>query len=201
MRETSVRACGAAVMVGAITWAVTWLVAGPPEEGVNQSVEIWGSFAYQLGLVALLAAMRATDATGPSRWGRAVVTGEAVLVALAIAWTLPHLADPNYMSKHDSVLLVVLDAAWPLSMLGLVAVGVAVARAGRWTGALRWLPLAASLLLPVDVVAMVLLGPELEIVVRAAWMAVTYGLLGGLLLRGGVPVASAPAHAHPTAAR
>lgn len=183
MRTTTVRVCGAAVLAGAATWSVTWLVAGVPEEGVNEAVEIWGSFAYQLGLVALLVAMRGTEATGTSRWGHTVLAGEALLVGLALAWTVPHLADPNYMTHHESGLLVALDAAWPLSMLGLVVVGVAVARANRWPGPLRWLPLAASLLLPFDILSMLLLGPWPAIVARAAYMTVTYGALGLLLLR------------------
>jgi hypothetical protein len=136
MRTGTVRAGGAAVAAGAATWSVTWLVAGPPQEGVNEAVQIWGSFAYQLGLVALL---------------------------------------------------VVLDAAWPLSMLGLVAVGIAVLRARRWPGALRWLPLAAGLLIPVDIVTMVLFGPRVEIAVRAAYMTLAYGALGLRLVRWGGP--------------
>ena len=183
MRTTTVRWCGAAAAAGAVIWSVTWLVAGVPEEGVNDAVEIWGSAAFQLGVVALLVAMRGTDATGTSRTGRWVLSGEALLMALAIAWTVPHLTDPNYQGNNDNTLLVVLDAAWPLSMLGLVAVGVMVLRARQWPSPLRWLPLAASLLLPVDILSMLLLGPWAEIVVRALYLSATYGALGVLLAR------------------
>jgi hypothetical protein len=183
MRTTTVRGCGAAVAAGAATWAATWIAAGVPEEGVNDAVEIWGSLAFQLGVVALLVAMRGTDATGPSPAGRWVLSGEAALMALAIAWTVPHLSDPSYQATHDSTLLVVLDAAWPLSMVGLVAVGVMVVRAHRWPAPLRWLPLAASLLLPVDIVTMLLFGPWTEIVVRALYLSATYAALGLLLAR------------------
>ena len=183
MRTTTVRWCGAAAAAGGVIWSITWIVAGVPEDGVNQAVEIWGSLAFQLGVVALLVAMRGTDATGTSRWGRWVLSVEAVLMALAIAWTVPHLADPNYQANNDNVILTVLDVAWPLSMLGLVAVGVTVVRAHRWPSPLRWLPLAASLLIPVDILTMLLLGPWAEIVVRAVYMSATYGALGILLAR------------------
>jgi hypothetical protein len=66
-------------------------------------------------------------------------------------------------------------------MLGLIAVGIAVVRARRWRGLLRWLPLASSLLIPVDLVAMALLGPWPEIVVRASYMALSYAALGLVL--------------------
>lgn len=190
MRTTTVRSCGAAAAAGAVIWSITWIAAGVPEEGVNEAIEIWGGFAFQLGIVALLVAMRGTDATGTSRWGRRVLSGEAVLMALAIAWTVPHLADPNYMTNNESVVLVVLDAAWPLSMLGLVAVAVTVARARRWPSPLRWMPLAASLLIPVDIVVMLLFGPWAEIVVRALYMSATYGALGILLMRDASEVVS-----------
>lgn len=194
MKTSTVRWCGAAAAAGAVAWSVTWLVAGVPVEGTNEAVEIWGSFAFQLGLVALLAAMRGTDATGTSRWGRLVLAGEALLVALAIAWTLPHLTDPNYMRDNENVLLVVLDVAWPLSMLGLIAVGITVVRARRWPSPLRWLPLAAGLLLPVDIVAMILLGPSAEIAARAAYLSATYVALGVLLVRE--PPVTAPDRDH-----
>lgn len=204
VRTTTVRWCGAAAAAGAVIWSVTWIAAGVPEEGVNESVEIWGSFAFQLGVVALLVAMRGTDATGTSRWGRWVLSGEAVLMALAIAWTVPHLADPNYMTNNESAFLVALDAAWPLSMLGLVAVAVTVVRADRWPSPLRWMPLAASLLIPVDVVTMLLFGPWTEIVVRSLYMSATYGALGVLLVRHAAEVVSRSAesdeepHAEPS---
>lgn len=194
MRTTTVRWCGAAAAAGAVVWSGTWLAAGVPEEGVNEAVEIWGSFAFQLGVVALLVAMRGTDATGMSRWGRWVLSGEAVLMVLAIAWTVPHLADPNYMSNNENgvlnAVLLALDAAWPLSMLGLVAVGVTVVRARRWPSPLRWMPLAASLLLPVDILSMLLLGEWTEIVARAVYMSATYGALGVLLVRDAPEVVS-----------
>lgn len=183
MRTTTVRWCGASAAAGALTWSTTWIVTGVPERGVNDAVEIWGSLAFQLGVVALLVAMRGTDATGTSRWGRWVLSGEAVLMALAMAWTVPHLVDPNYQAKNDSVVLMVLDAAWPLSMLGLVAVAVAVACSRRWPSPLRWMPLAASLLIPVDIVTMLLFGAWTEIVVRAVYLSATYGALGLLLVR------------------
>lgn len=188
MRTTTVRWCGAAAAAGATIWSGTWLAAGVPEDGVNEAVEVWGSFAFQLGVVALLVAMRGTDATGSSRRGRTVLSAQAVLMALAIAWTVPHLADPNYMTTNDSAVLVALDVAWPLSMLGLVAVGAGVVRARRWPSPLRWMPLAASLLIPVDIVSMLLFGAWAEIVIRATYMTATYVALGVLVVRhaGGI---------------
>jgi hypothetical protein len=46
-------------------------------------------------------------------------------------------------------LVLALDAFWPLSMVGMFLIGIAVA--GRWTGAARWWPLGAESWAPVDI--------------------------------------------------
>ena len=118
MKTSTIRVCGALIALGGVVWAYGWLQAGVMPEGVNDQVEIWASGVFQLGLVALLAVLRATDGTGTTRPGRFVLHAEIVAVALAIAWTVPFLFDAN---RPNSGVLVVLDAFWPLSMLGLMS--------------------------------------------------------------------------------
>ncbi|CAN5876095.1 hypothetical protein BH23ACT12_BH23ACT12_10520 [soil metagenome] len=187
MKSTTVKACGAMIILGAIAWSYSWLQAGVMPEGVNDQVEIWMSGAFQLGLVALLAVMRATDATGKTRPGRFVVNAEIVAVALAICWTVPFLFDAN---RPHTTILVILDAFWPLSMVGLVVVGIFVARAGRWPSPARYLPLAASLLIPVDILLNVAgLSLEAQNVVRSAYLALAYLALGLAVIRQVSPLA------------
>ena len=185
MSRTTARFCGGAIALGAVTWAATRLVIGVPVEGVNNPVEIWGSFAFQIGLVAFLAVAWATRATGTGRGGRAVLGIELVLLTMAIGWTIPHLWQAN--RPHDELWIQVLDAGWPFSMLGLIAVGVAIARAGRWPGAARWLPLAASLLLVLDI-ALVWLPLENSHVITFVYLAVSYTLLGVAVSRDVAPL-------------
>jgi len=200
MKPTTVRACGVAIALGGITWSLGWLQAGDLPEGVNDQVEIWASGVFQLGLVALLATMRATKATGTSRWGRLVLNAEIVALALAIAWTIPFLFDAN---RPNTGILVVLDAFWPLSMVGLIAVGVQTIRANRWPAPARYLPLAASLLIPVDIV-LIVTGTSFwtQLVTRALYLAVAYALLGVAVINQVAPLTaqmapSAPAHSTP----
>jgi hypothetical protein len=175
------------VVFGAIAWSYGWLQAGVMPEGVNDQVEIWMSGVFQLGLVALLAVMRATDATGTTRPGRFVLNAEVFAVALAMAWTVPFLFDAN---RPNTGILVVLDAFWPLSMVGLIVVGIVVAKVGRWPSPARYLPVAASLLIPVDIAVMAAgLGLEAQNVARSVYLTLAYAALGVAIIRQVAPLA------------
>jgi hypothetical protein len=173
MNATTVRCCGAAVAVGGITWGATWWFS-PSVPGENSQVEIWASGAFQLGLFALLAVMWTTRATGTGRWSRLVLASEGVAVLLASSWTVPYLADAN---RPSTGLLAVLDPFWPLSMTGLIVVGVLVVLSRRWPAPTRYLPLAASLVIPIDIAM-----SWAPVAVRDAfiplYLAFAYGLLG-----------------------
>lgn len=177
MKTSWLRWCGAAVAAGGAAWAVAGLVAGPIEEGANSRLELAGSFAFQIGVLCLVAALWSTDATGTGRWGRAVLGVQAVLLVLALGWTVPHLFEPNMTSDG---IMAALDAAWPLSMLWLIVQGATVARARRWPGSLRWLPLVASLWFPVTILGLAA-GEWPGLVVSSLWLLVTYVPLGVLL--------------------
>src|SRR5918998_738990 len=95
MSPTTARFCGAANAIGALVWAATRLVLGVPAEVGNHPLQICGSFAFQLGLLALLPVAWATKATGSGRGGRAVLAIELILLTMAIGWTIPHLWQAN----------------------------------------------------------------------------------------------------------
>lgn len=176
-----VRRCGVAVAVGAAAWAVASLAAGPIEEGANSRLELAGSFAFQVGVLGLVAALWTTDGTGPGRWGGAVLAIQTVLVLLAVGWTVPHVFEPDMASEG---IMAALDAAWPLSMLWLLVQGATVARARRWSGALRWLPLAGGLWFPAAIAGLAA-GEWPGLVVSNVWLVATYVPLGLLLVARG----------------
>jgi hypothetical protein len=196
MKPQTIRICGAAVAVGGITWGASWLFS-PSNPDNNSQIEIWASAPFQLGLLALLATMWATAATGTGRWGRGILAAEGVAVVLATAWTVPYLFDAN---RPNTGILVVLDAFWPLSMAGLIAVGILVVRARRWPAPTRYLPLVASLLIPVDL-AVSWAPAGIRTTVTGLYLALAYGLLGLALIRDsvslstGAPATTTAAHA------
>lgn len=76
-------------------------------------------------------------------------------------------------------------------MLGLIAVGALVVRARVWPKPARYLPLAANLLLPVDIALMAAGTSEwTQIVVRSLYLAATYALLGFAIMRQVAPAAT-----------
>ncbi len=192
MKPSTIRISGIGVALGAIIWSIGWLQAGIRPEGpngqpINDQVEIWAGGIYLLGLLGLLLTMRATSATGAGRLGRWVLNAEIVAVVLAIAWNIPYAFDAN---RESTLVLTILDAFWPLSMVGLIVVGILVVRARRWPIPARYLPLAASLLIPVDI-ALIVTGVSewTQIVIRAIYLAVAYGLVGLAVIRQVAPLA------------
>ena len=178
MNTRTIQWLGALIALGGALWGLSWIVS-PSENDANSQTEIWASGVFQLGLLALLAILWSTQATGTSRLARGFLAAEVVALILAIAWTVPYLFDAN---RPTTGVLVVLDVFWPLSMVGLIVIGVLVARAARWPTPLRYLPLAASLLIPIDI-AVAWTPDEVRNAVMGAYLAASYGLLGLSLIR------------------
>jgi hypothetical protein len=181
MTTAAIRGCGIATAVGGITWGAAWQFS-PSSPEQNSQVEIWASGVFQLGLLALLAVLWGTSATGTGRWGRTALAAEGVAVVLAVGWTIPYLFDAN---RAHTGLPVVLDVFWPLSMAGLIIIGVLVLRARRWPAPTRYLPLAASLLVPVDI-ALSWAPATVRGAITALHLALAYGLLGFVITRDAV---------------
>ena len=180
MNKPSVSSLGTLVALGGILWGLSWILS-PSQQGDNSQVEIWASGVFQLGLLALLTVMWLSQATGTSRTARGLLAAEVVAVILALAWTVPYLFDAN---RPTTGILVVLDAFWPLSMAGLIVIGILVSRAGQWPSPLRHLPLVASLIIPVDI-AVSWAPEEVRTTVMGVYLAATYGLLGLGMVREG----------------
>ncbi|MDN8943629.1 hypothetical protein Q0P03_15115, partial [Staphylococcus aureus] len=71
---------------------------------------------------------------------------EHVLLGLAIVSTLAWIVA---FDQREAGWFLLLDVFWPLSMLGMAAIGVRIAIAGRWRGAARVWPLIAESWAPV----------------------------------------------------
>ena len=170
MHSTRIRTAGATLLAGSLTWAVTAAVS-PSNSTHNSRIELAGGLAFQVGLSAYLAVVSWMRAAG-DRWGQRFVTAESVVLLLAAIWSVGAIANP---SIHEGAVLSALDAAWPLSMVGLIVVGAAIAKARRFPGATRWLPLLASGWLVADV-----LGRAVHIssyAIHLVWLSGPYGLL------------------------
>jgi hypothetical protein len=174
----SARAAGIAVASGSALWAGGLLAFGANPSGWQQTVYDLTSLAFQLGLVALVSLQLRTGATGTGRLARGFLHAEHVLLGLAIVSTLTWIVAPG---QSEQTWFLLLDAFWPLSMLGMAAIGVRIAIAGRWRGAARVWPLVAESWAPVVVPLNAVLGATVGGYAGAAHLLVGYVALGIVL--------------------
>jgi hypothetical protein len=173
------RRVGIAVITGSAAWAAGMLAfTNTPAAGTWQHfVYEVSALLFQLGLVALVTLQLRTRATGTGKLARGFLHAEHVLLGLAIASTITWMFFREY--DHTAWFLA-LDVFWPLSMLGMAAIGIRIAIAGRWKGAARIWPLVAESWAPVAIPASVLL-PGFAHVVGAGHLLIGYVALGVVL--------------------
>jgi hypothetical protein len=179
--RATIRRLGLTLTAGTLLWAASTFVFGPNGEGIGSRVGDITGFCFQVGVFALLTAMLRTGAIGVTRRARAMIRVEYVLLGLASLWSLIHGLAPA--SIGDSTPVMVLDIFWPLSMLGMFVIGIKVAVAGRWQGALRYWPMVAETWAVVTVPTFLLLGDGVARWVGGAHLLIGYAALGLLLAR------------------
>ncbi|MGW0035571.1 hypothetical protein [Gordonia sp. NPDC003376] len=174
------RVTGIVLAIGSVTVAVGLSAVGDTEGfGVVSVLGGAGALVFQIALLALIRLQYAEQAmTRPGAAGSVARIGyliQAVLLCGAICSTV---LDALWLI-HGSVLWAIFDVCWPLSMLGMVVIGIRVAIAGRWPGWLRWQTLFAQswLLWGVPLAALGTGG----LYVGAVQFVLGYGVLGILL--------------------
>ena len=172
---------GRMLSLGALAWALALALFGAnPEEAVPLALFGLGSGLFQVGLLFLLRVLWRTRALGEGRFARGVLRLEAAFVGLAICSTFVDAVALSDLSQPGWLLL---DAYWPLSMLGMFLIGIRIAIAGRWTGASRFWPMVAESWAVVTVPANGIFGPTVGAVVGCAHLLVGYTVLGVLVSR------------------
>ncbi|GAA5113567.1 hypothetical protein GCM10023339_18130 [Alloalcanivorax gelatiniphagus] len=172
---------GLVLTAGALAWAATMAVVGidPQTRGGELAFSL-SSGLFQVGLLFLLRTLWRTRALGTGRLARAVLRAEAVAVGLAIGSTA---GDGLGVTDMDKVGWLLLDAFWPLSMLGMFLIGIRVAIAGRWRGATRFWPMVAESWAVVTIPVLGIFGDTAGHVVACAHLVVGYAVLGVLVSR------------------
>jgi hypothetical protein len=175
------RRAGVVLAAGAGSWAVANALLGTtPPAGTWQAVVVnLAAVAFQIGLMFLVTVQMRTGAIGTGRLARTLLHVEHVLLGLATVSSLMWALTPGL---YDTAIFLIIDIFWPLSMLGMAAIGVRIAIAGRWTGVARFWPMVAESWAPVTIPTAVLL-PALAQYVGAAHLLIGYVLLGVILAR------------------
>ena len=140
-------------------------------------------FVHHFGLVAVLAALAVSGATGP---GRVVRGGAWLAVAGALALALAELnaiayANADFKAANAGFMGTAYGIASTAIGLGTLVAGVGVLRARRWTGWHRWVPLAIGVTEFVVLTPGLFLGFVAARLVIGFWMLL-FGLLGWSVL-------------------
>ncbi|WP_067472211.1 hypothetical protein [Actinomadura hibisca] len=165
------RLSGAALTAGALTWVATMPAAESQDE--MSRIEVAGGLAFQFGLLPVIALVLAARATG-ARKGRAFPVVEMALLVPAMLWS----ALAVVFGEDQPGWMVVLDVCWPLSMVFLLVLGIAVAVTGRFTGLLRWQFLLAGLWFFFGMGGQIVGGDTGAMLAGGAWLVVAYAGLG-----------------------
>ncbi|WP_374454388.1 hypothetical protein [Nocardioides sp.] len=172
---------GAVLTAGALAWAATMAVVGiDPVGHADELAYSIASGLFQVGLLFLVRTLWRTRALGGGRVARFVLRAEAVAIGLAIGSTA---SDGLGLTDFDKVQYVVLDAFWPLSMLGMFLIGIRIAIAGRWKGLSRVWPMVAESWAVVVIPTLGIFGDTAAHVVAVVHLVVGYAVLGLLVSR------------------
>jgi hypothetical protein len=172
---------GTVLTAGALAWGVTQVVNGiDPHGATEEAIYSLTSGVFQVGLLCLLHVLGRTHALGTGRLARSVLRLETAVVVLAMGSTA---ADGVGVSDLDRVAWLLLDLTWPLSMLGMFAIGIRIAIAGRWHGPARFWPVLAESWAVVCIPTMGVFGAGVAGIVSLLHLTLGYGVLGQIVAR------------------
>ena len=172
---------GTMLTVGALAWVVAQGFVGVDPVGHRDEVAFSiCSGMFQVGLLFLVRVLYRTGAIGGGRLAKAILRFEAVLILVAISSTV---SDGLGTTDFDRWWFVVMDACWPLSMLGMCLIGIRIAIAGRWRGVSRFWPMLAESWAVVTIPTMVAFGDTAATVVSMVHLTLGYAVLGQIVAR------------------
>ncbi len=123
-------------------------------------------------------------ATGTGKWSRAVLLVQLVGLVLAFMFGL---FEATGLLDRESIIFNITDAAWPLSMLWMIVVGVTVIVTKRLSGWQRFVPLLCPLWLPIAITLSIAFGDTVGGIVGFGYAAVLWALLGYVVVRSDSP--------------
>ena len=147
------------------------------------------SMVFMAGWICSNIGMWRMRATGTGKWGRAVLLVQLVGLGLAFLFGL---FEATGLLGRESIVFNVTDAAWPLSMLWMIVVGVSVIVAKRLSGWQCFVPLLCPLWLAIAIMLSIAFGDTVGGTVGFGYAAVVWALLGYVVVRSGSRQPAAP---------
>ena len=151
--------------------------------GITGSVFMGGWICANIGMQRMRAA-------GTGKWGQAVLLIQLAGLVLAFMFGL---FEATGLLGRESIIFNIMDAAWPLSMLWMLVVGIAVIRAGRLSGWKRYVPVLCPFWLLIAIVGSIAFGDTAGGLLGFGYAAVLWVLLGYIVYGSeGEQVAATP---------
>ena len=147
--------------------------------GDNAVITGIASMVFMAGWICTNAGLRRMQAAGTGKWGRTVLLIQ--LAGLVLAFLFGFFEATSLLGR-DSIIFNVTDAAWPLSMLWMIVVGVTVIVAKRISGWPRFVPLLCPLWLPTAIAGTMAFGATGGFF-GVAYATVLWALLGYIVVR------------------
>jgi hypothetical protein len=145
----------------------------------NAAITGIASMIFMAGWICTNTGMRRMQAAGTGKWGWTVLLIQ--LAGLVLAFLFGFFEATGLLGR-DSIIFNVTDAAWPLSMLWMLVVGITVIAAKRLSGWRRVVPILCPLWLPVAIVGSAAFGEAAGYV--ALGMTAILWVLLGYVVRG-----------------
>ncbi|PLS84708.1 MAG: hypothetical protein CYG60_16535 [Actinobacteria bacterium] len=146
------------------------------------------SMIFMAGWICSNTGMRRMRAAGTGKWGRALL--QIQLVGLVLAFMFGFFEATGLLGR-DSIIFNITDAAWPLSMLWMLVVGIAVIRTKRLSGWQRFVPVLCPLWLVLAIAGSAAFG-DAGGLIGLGFAAVLWTLLGYVVLDSRESVGATP---------
>ncbi len=180
------RLLGTIAMICAPAMLVEVLVLGEQENNVVIGI---ASMVFMAGWICSNIGMQRMRAAGTGTWGRAVLLIQ--LVGLVLAFIFGFI-EATALLDENNVVFIVTNAAWPLSMLWMIVVGITVIVARRLSSWQRFVPLLCPFWLPIALFLGAAFGDAAGGIVGFGYAAVLWGLLGYIVLSNSQQPAPTP---------
>lgn len=146
----------------------------------DQIMSLAGVF-YIGGWMMSAVGMRRLRATGSGLGGKIVFIIQITLLSFALLFSVMEVLGYNY--ENGGLIFSIADAAYPLSHLLMIVVGIFVLRAKVWNGSARFAPLVVGLGLPVFFALSLTVGAQIGGFGFSILTAIGLGIIGYTIYR------------------
>src|SRR5918997_6636185 len=139
------------------------------------------SMVFMAGWICSNTGMQRMRAAGTGKWGRAALLIQ--LVGLVLAFMFGFFEATGLLGR-SSIIFNITDAAWPLSMLWMLVVGITVIRANRLSGWQRFVPLLCPFWLLIAIVGSMAFGDAAGGFLGFGYATILWVMLGYIVFDG-----------------